>query len=342
MRFLALFFTLLFSSTLYAQGSVAVLMYHNVSDSTPRSTSVTLEELKAHVEWLQAHNFQILSLEQALDGIKKQAFSDEDYIAAITFDDGNRSVCETAWPYLKKQNIPFTVFINSEPVEKRFASQCTLEQLKELAQSKLVTLANHGKQHIHMSNRFDYESDELWQSAYIEEIKAGESFLKDKLDVAPRFFAYPYGEFNQAIKDYLKEQGYTAFGQHSGAIGKNSDPLILPRFAAAGQYANLDTLSVKLKSLAFPASIASVTDSPIVFDSQDNPPQLRLQLSKTPYGQVNCFLANGKPISVSKNGNELLISADEKLGKGRQRYNCTASSGKNGRFYWLSHQWVIY
>lgn len=333
---------LCFATHSMAQGSLVVLMYHNVSDTTPRSTSVTLDELKSHIEWLQSNNFQILDLQDALDGIKKDKFTEQDYIVALSFDDSHKSVCDTAWPYLKEKNIPFTFFINSEPIEKKFASQCTIEQLQAMAKSDLVTIGNHGQTHMHMANRFEFESEQAWLKAIQKEIVQAESFIEQQLGIKPNLFAYPYGEYNQEVQALLKKRGYIAFGQQSGAIGKHSDWLALPRFAAAGQYANLKTLASKLKSLAFPAQFTYSADSPIAIESQANPPKLTMELSKTPYGQINCFLADGSPIQVEKTGLKVNIQADKKLGKGRQRYNCTASSGKNGRFYWYSQQWLLY
>lgn len=341
-RFFLLPLLLSFSLNSVANGSLVVLMYHNVSDTTPRSTSVTLEELKSHIQWLQDNHFKILDLNEALNGVKQEQFTEQDYIVAISFDDSHKSVCDTAWPYLQANNIPFTFFINSEPIEKRFSSQCTLEQLQAMAKSDLVTFGNHGKTHMHMANRFDYENEEAWRKAFIEEIEHAEAFIQKKLGIKPTLFAYPYGEYNQAVQQVLNQRGYIAFGQQSGAIGKNSDWLALPRFPAAGQYANLKTLASKLKSLAFPATIELSADNPIAANSQANPPILTMQLSHTPYGQINCFLADGSPITVDKTGSTITVQSPHKLSKGRQRYNCTASSGKNGRFYWLSHQWLLY
>lgn len=343
LRFFSLFISLFtLSLTAIADGSLAVLMYHNVSDKTPRSTSVTLDELKAHITWLKENNFLILSLDDALQGIEEKRFTEQDYIAAISFDDSHHSVCDTAWPYLKSKSIPFTFFINSDPIEKRYPSQCTIEQLKEMAKSNLVTIGNHGKSHMHMANSFNYETKEAWRKAYQKEVIEGESFIQEQLGIQPKYFAYPYGEFNQEIKNFLKKRGYIAFGQNSGAIGKSSDHLALPRFAAAGQYADLSSLASKLKSLAFPAEMTISSDNPIAVKSSSNPPMLTLDLNKTPYGTVNCFLADGTAIPVKKKAKSLTVQAETPLTSGRQRYNCTASSGKNGRFHWLSQQWLLY
>lgn len=340
---LTLLYILLFAPlSSFAEGSLVVLMYHNVSDTTPRSTSVTLSELKEHIQWLRDNNFQILDLQEALNGIKQNKFTEQDYIVALSFDDSHKSVCDTAWPYLQANNIPFSFFINSDPIERGFGSQCTIEQLQAMTKSDLVTIGNHGKTHIHMANRFDYESEDAWLAAITKEIDHAENFIQKKLGKKPSLFAYPYGEYNRKVQELLKERGYIAFGQQSGAIGKNSDWLALPRFPAAGQYANLKTLASKLKSLAFPASIEVSADNPIAIDSQANPPTLAMQLTHTPYGKINCFLADGSPIKVEKNGLNVSVQSPTKLNKGRQRYNCTASSGKDGRFYWFSHQWLLY
>src|SRR5690554_1847525 len=341
-RIALLCFSLLFSFSSFAEsGSLVVLQYHFIGDKTPRTTSVTLDELKSHVQWLRDNNFTIKALDVALKDIQEDKYQSTDRIAAITFDDSHVTVCDAAWPYFKAEKIPFTFFINSDPIERNFQSQCTVEQLQEMAESGLVIMGNHGKHHAHMVDKSDFADDKAWLAAVTEEIDATHAFIEKHFKNQPLLFAYPYGGYNKAIQDLLKARGYIAFGQQSGAIGKHSDFLGLPRFPLSGRYSNLKTIPDKLNSLAFPATIEISNDNPIAKDSKANPPKLTLHLNKSLSHAVDCFLASGSPVKVQTSKDKVVVQHNEALGEGRQRYNCTSRSQQAGRFYWFSHQWLI-
>lgn len=342
MRITLLLISLLLNSFLaHASGSLVVMQYHNVSDSTPRSTSITLEELKQHITWLRNNHFQIKPLDVALNEVKQGKYSDKDFIVSLSFDDSHVSVCTTAWPYLRDEKIPFTIFINSGPIQKKYGSQCNIEQLKAMADSGLVIIGNHGKDHIHMATQSNYASEAEWLAAVSNEIDQTQQFIANHFGKQALLFAYPYGEYNQTVQNLLQQRGYIAFGQQSGAIGEHSDFLGLPRFPLSGNYANLTTLKDKLRSMAFPAKITPSTDNPISAQSTHNPPILTLQLQQALTSKTNCFLANGTPISITTEQDKITVQSETALNKGRQRYNCTARDNKTGRYYWLSHQWLI-
>lgn len=330
---------LLFSLNSLAQGSLVILQYHNVSDKTPRSTSVSLEELQAHMQWLKANNFTIKALDEAVNAVREGKLAADAYTAAITFDDSHKSVCDTAWPYLQQEKIPFTVFINSDPIARNFKSQCTTAQLKAMTESGLVIIGNHGKDHAHMTDKAPFADDDAWLAAMEEEILSAENFILKHFGKQPKLFAYPYGEYNKAIEGLLVKHSYIAFGQQSGAIGPYADFLGLPRFPLSGTYASLKTIPDKLKSLAFPATVTASSDNPVA--AKNNPPTLTLNLAKTLPRNVQCFLSSGTAISVKKDNNTLYVQAEQPLKQGRERYNCTSLSDNNGRYYWLSHQWLM-
>lgn len=341
-RHLAAFCTgLLLSVLSFADGAVAIMQYHNVSVQTPRSTSVSLEELKGHIKWLKDNQFQIKALDVALNELKNNEYSNQDRIATITFDDSHISVCLTAWPYLRDAGIPFTLFVNTDPVARGFKSQCSIEQLQEMKKSGLVILANHSKSHAHMANINDYPNEQAWRDFVNNEIDEAQAFLEKHFGKTAKIFAYPYGEYNTKLQQILEKKGYIAFGQQSGAVGIHSDFLGLPRFPLSGTYANLKTLPDKMRSLAFPVVASYSSDNPIKTGSDNNPPVLTLQLKNRIDSRVNCFLATGSPITVEQTSDTITITHKAPLNAGRQRYNCTAQSGIPGRYYWYSHQWLM-
>ena len=326
----------------FANSSAVILQYHHVSDSTPHSTSISPEQFITHLDWINDNNFEVMALPELVSTLQnKQEFA-HDKVVAITFDDANRSVCKIAWPLLKKYKLPFTLFISSEAVKRDYLSQCSWDELKEMYHSGLMTPANHSHQHLNMVSNALLKDMKEWRTLTKNEILKAQSLIETNVGHASSLFAYPYGEYNTASSSIVTELGFTGFGQQSGAIGFESDFSALPRFPASGQFANLETLSVKLNSLFFPAKFLPSTDNPILLDSQQNPPKLIMTAPvKSLLHSTNCFNSSGKALKLIKDHGSLIISADTKLEPGRHRYSCTSRSNIPERFYWFSHQWLI-
>ena len=66
----------------------------------------------------------------------------------LTIDDGFISFYENAWPFLKKNRIPFILFVSTQPVGKR--GYMTWEQIKEIEKEDFVFIGNHSHSHDYM------------------------------------------------------------------------------------------------------------------------------------------------------------------------------------------------
>lgn len=334
--------TFLISVPAVANNSAVVLQYHNVGVDTPDTTSISPKTLELHIQWLKDNNFTILPLSKVVSTLRKKKEFKTDRVVAITFDDANISVCDTAWPILKKHKIPFTLFISTESIERKFTSQCSWENLKEMVKSGLMTPANHSHQHLNMVSGELFKSPALWRSTMHQEIAIANDLIASNLGIKSSLFAYPYGEYNAELSSLVTQLGFTGFGQHSGAIGHLSDFSALPRFPASGQHANLDTLSVKLLSLPFPAKYHVENDNPISINGKHNPPKLIIE-TNDPYILKNsqCFNAYGERMVTVIEDNNIVVQAPSALSAGRHRYTCTCKSPNSERFFWLSQQWLI-
>lgn len=339
LSFLTFFFI---SSTLcFANSSAVILQYHHVSDDTPYSTSITPKQFKKHIQWLKDNNFKVLSLPELVSTLKNNKEFKQINNVAITFDDANRSVCEIAWPVLKKYKLPFTLFISTEAVENNFQSQCTWADLKEMHESGLMTPANHSHRHLNMvSSPLLHDSN--WTSLMQNEVLKAQQLIEQRIGHTSMFFAYPFGEYNLALEQLISSLGFIGFGQQSGAVGHQSNFSALPRFPASGQFANLETLSTKLFSLAFPATFTASSENPIQFAEKHNPPYLTARFSdKNLLSSTNCFNSAGQALETKIQGDSLIAQASTKLDAGRHRYTCTSTSHIPKRFYWYSHQWLV-
>ncbi|MCP5526066.1 MAG: polysaccharide deacetylase family protein [Verrucomicrobiales bacterium] len=73
-----------------------------------------------------------------------------------------------------------------------------------------------------------------------EEITASRRRLEDRFGVAVRHFCYPYGDFNETVRDLVQEAGYaTACTVENGLNQALTDPFALHRFTARYASRNL-------------------------------------------------------------------------------------------------------
>ena len=324
-------------SSLSTTPNAAILLYHHVSSSTPASTSISPEAFKSHMEYLDAHH-TVVSLQDVVSAIQHNTTLPENAVA-ITFDDGYANILDNAHPILADLGFPYTVFINPDEIGVG-PKQLTWEQVIAMHNDGVV-FANHTLDHLHMLNGEQAMGERAWLEKVWQNVESAEKKIEDKLDISLKYLAYPFGEYNTALANKLKAEGYIGFGQHSGAVGPSSDMQALPRFPAAGPYANLATLKTKLNSLAMPVTQSSHKDPRMTARNLSSSISLTIDSDDVRLTQVNCFFG-GDPIETSLEENVLTFTLDETLPVGRSRVNCTApSNAQSGRYYWYSTPFFV-
>lgn len=320
-----------------AQDNAVVLVYHHVSQDTPKSTSVSPKIFEQHMQYLSDHH-TVLPLKTVIDKLKsKQPLPDNAVV--ITFDDGYKNIYQNAHPILQKFGFPYTIFINPALVGKA-KYQLNWQQVKQMHKQQ-VTFANHGNAHLHSLEQQPTETQQDWLARVTKNVTDAEQILVEQLGDNLKYFAYPYGEFNNAFKQRLRQLGYVGFAQHSGAIASYSDFTALPRFPAAGIYSNLNTLKVKLNSLAMHVTDIIPLDPELNSFTTSANYSFRILSDDLNSSQINCFKGGVKLTHQNSDG---LVSIDNVVipESGRHRINCTApSKQKRGRYYWLSQPFFV-
>lgn len=314
--------------------SAVILQYHHISASTPPVSSISPEDFKRHMDYLRDHDFTILPLETVIESLR-QGEALPDRSAAITFDDGYRSVYDAAFPLLRDNGWPFTVFISAGLVDNNSRLYASWEQLREMGEQG-ATLANHTMTHPYFLDRQEQTSQAEWLSTIRSEIEQAEARIESETGQSHRLLAYPYGEYNAAIQSLVEDMGFTGLGQHSGAVNGSSNFTALPRFAFGGIYVGMNGFQVKVNSLAF--DIDSVEPQSPVTDEASPTALLRFADTDNRPGQLNCF-NNDQPIEVSQEDKGYQVSTHIENSARRFRYNCTAP-GPDGRYFWYSIDWV--
>ncbi|EAR08730.1 polysaccharide deacetylase family protein [Reinekea blandensis] len=336
-RFLTVLVTLMFSLAAQAGSHINILVYHHVSENTPASTSVSPAQFREHLQLLQDNGFNVVDLESTLAQLQRGE-TVPDNAVAITFDDGYHNIYDNAWPLLKTFNFPFTVFVATDAIDQQYSDMMSWDQLRDMHQAG-VTIANHSSDHGYLVRH--QPRDEQWLTSTIANIEHAQERLEEELGSGvPKWLAYPYGEFSDALAERLQTLNYTAFAQHSGGVWSGSDFQAIPRFAAAGIYANPKTLLTKLQSRPMPVDEAQVSD---MVTTQSRPELVATLVERNDFAKaLNCFVDGAWQDSSWPSDLTFRVQSDTDLGEGRHRYNCTAKARSGDFYYWYSKPWLIY
>ena len=263
------------------ENDCALLVYHRFSDDGPKSTSTSPEIFKQHLEYLKNNNYSVLPLKNVISSLQSKESLPPNCIS-LTADDGFLSIYTEAFPLLVEYQFPMSVFVSSNPIDKKYASMMTWSQLREMA--PLVDIYNHSVNHLHLVN----------QSAQIieDEILSAQKRMATEMSTNDKFFAYPYGEASNEIIKLLKDLGIKfAFGQHSGIIHHDTNAYYMPRFALNENYGKLERFifSANTKPL-----IVSNFSPNKIFLTDDKQPEIQFDiLSNINTNQLNCFDNSG-------------------------------------------------
>lgn len=333
----ALLFILL-AAQVQADDNGVILLYHHVATDTPPSTSISPADFTAHLQYLKDNGFNVIALDRMIDSLKSgQALPNK--AVAITFDDGYSSIYSEAFPLLQSFDYPFTLFLSTEPINNNQANYMSWDQVREMSDAGTL-IGNHLIDHPYMLQRSPEEDEQQWMQGLRRQLLQAEETIAAETGQSHRFLAYPYGEFDPAIKNLLAEEGFVGLAQNSGAIGPESDFLALPRFPLASIYSRLDTASTKFATLSF--KVTQIEPESPVTSSRSPRVTLKFEPGNFNQSQLGCY-ANSRLIPMTwldeENGLVELVPQESYSGR-RWRYICTAPDLDSGRYYWHSVQWI--
>lgn len=343
MRFLALLLlTLSFNAS-----ALVVLQYHHISSSTPSSTSISVARFEEHLKLIEQEGFTVISIPQFIDYLDGSLELPENSVL-ITFDDGYEDVLTNAVPLLVKRGWPFSIFVVPSLVDSHRPNYMSWEQLNSV-RSQGGSILNHTMTHAHLPKHEEGESETAWRSRMKYEVLDAENMIFKNTGENYKILAYPYGEYNPELISLLKTWGFRAFTQASGAVDRSSNDRSLPRFPFGGPYGKISDFKLKLLSYAIPDARASLfyadhyLESHLLSHSVSRPNMTLTWKSgiKLNPKQMTCFGSDIGRVNVTVvSDHEIKVSSDKDFNIGRARYNCTAPSMTNGRYYWFSQPFI--
>lgn len=318
-------------STVAAADSAVVLMYHRVADGGSDSTRIPLDLFAQHIGELTSGAYAVLPIPEIVDALR-HGRDLPDRTVGISFDDAYASVHAAAWPRLKAAGLPFTVFVGTGRVDRGAPDSMSWAEVRALAEDG-VTIGNRTDASPHLAS--------LPPAQAKSEIVRANTKLTDRLGMAPTLFAYPYGEYNLAIRDVVAAAGFAAaFGQQSGVAHGGSDPYAMPRFVLNARYGDMSRLRRVAGALPLPVEDVSPLD-PVV--GEHNPPNFGFSVLPGIGGlsALACYASGQGAVQVERLGDhrfEVRLAAP--FPPGRSRINCTLPAG-NGRWRWYGRQFLV-
>ena len=318
------------NSKLYSNDEgVLSVMYHRFNESKYPSTNIQMNIFKKHVELINESKFSFYhpkDFENDFNSPKNQKK------ILLTIDDGFKSFYTEAWPFLKKNKIPFILFVSTEPVGKK--GYMTWDQIREIEKSDIATIGHHSHTHDYLIEKSHEE--------FIADIEKANDIFLEKLGFIPPLFSYPFGEYSEFMRSYISKNFSLSFGQHSGVIDLNKERYELPRFPINEKYGELK----RFKSIInyFPLEYKNLYPKNKLLISQNNPPKFSVEFfeNQKNLDKISCYSNEGNRWEKSRTNltkNKLTISFREPFLPRRGRINCSLND--NGKWRWFGTQFTI-
>ena len=304
-------------------------MYHRFNENKYPSTNIKMDVFIQQMEAIKLLGYEFYDHNLFINEFEKPK---KEKKILITIDDGFKSFYNEAWPYLKKNKIPFILFVSTEPVGKN--GYMTWDEILEIENSKIGFIGHHSHTHEYL---IDFQEKE-----FIEDIEIASNIFKDKLGYVPPIFSYPFGEYSLFMKNYISENFKIAFGQHSGVIDVNKDRFELPRFPINEKYGKLE----RFKSLInyHPLEFRSLKPEEKKIKNKDNPPKLIVEFFEEQKNikNINCYSNDGgkwKKTNLKFEENKMIVNFEKPFLPRRGRINCSLND--NGKWRWFGTQFIV-
>jgi len=217
---------------------IPVLMYHKVNPN-PETGNLGLRVNPDDFEWqmryLSEQGYQSVSLQELRDYVEEGKPLPPKAMV-ITFDDGYRDNYIYALPVMEKYGFTATIFVvvntigkvnkfdlGNQPVNQMM----NWDEIKDTA-SRGFTIGSHTMDHPRLW--------EVSQEKALYQIRESKAALEKGLGLPVRYFCYPYGNYNQAVKKMVEQCGYeAATTTHPGLVHFSDDIYALKRVYVSGQ-----------------------------------------------------------------------------------------------------------
>lgn len=217
--------------SLSRQVKLPILMYHYVepwpakAGTVRKNLTVQPADFAAEMAYLHAQGYVTVSLYELMAALTLgQPLPPRSVV--LTFDDGYRTLVDYAAPAMKPFGYTGTVFVVTQLMDENFAQYLTWPQAKALYAAGWK-IEPHTKTHALLAG-----TDRAYQ---LYEMLGSVQTVQAHIGVMPRFFAYPYGKWDDTTLKLERELDlWAAVTELPGAIHDFNDRFELHRVRING------------------------------------------------------------------------------------------------------------
>jgi peptidoglycan/xylan/chitin deacetylase (PgdA/CDA1 family) len=209
--------------------SIPVLTYHSIDESNS-VISTKPGTFRRQMKFLHENNYRAVSLNGLVNDLNAGKAPPPKTVA-LTFDDGFRNFFTRAFPILQEYGFGATVFLvtgrcgknNDWPGNPPGLPRSELldwREIRELSDNG-IDFGSHTRSHPDLTRCSPKE--------LVPEISGSKKELQDRVGKEVATFAYPYGSFNEAVKQMVAENFKGACSTSLGKVHNGSDIFALER-----------------------------------------------------------------------------------------------------------------
>ena len=204
--------------------AVPVMMYHRITelpddaDESLRNLTVTPKNFALQMEYLVENGYAVLTATEVHTAVRLGEPLPEKAVT-ITLDDGYDSQFNQAFPILQRYGLDATLFLVSGTLGS--ARHATWAEAQQMSRAGL-DVGSHSVGHLNLV---------LLSRRHLDnELRNSKRALERALGVGIVQFAYPYGQYDDRVKQRARRAGYLAGWRAGGGwVTAASDPFMLPR-----------------------------------------------------------------------------------------------------------------
>ena len=208
---------------------IPILTYHSI-DNSGSVISTNCETFRRQMKFLSEEAFNVISLKDLTRALEANNLLPPKTIV-LTFDDGFQNFHAIALPILKEVGFTATVFLITDFCGKHNDWSGNLAGLERSELMNWNEIKECSKYGIEFGSHTQTHPDltKISIETAEQEITLSKSKIEEKLGIAVTDFAYPYGKYNQAIKNIIGGKFKTSCSTELGKYRSGDDLYSLKR-----------------------------------------------------------------------------------------------------------------
>ena len=205
--------------------------------------TVTESQFDKQMRWLSENNYQTVTLSE-LARWREGMGELPPKPVVITFDDGDRSVLEHAWPVLDRYGFNASFFVVTGKVGKSWKGVDNLSwaELRQMHDSGTFDIQSHthdlhykvrvGRGHAPVflagaEGNHEFEKYQSWEDAILDDLGTSRALIRRHIGVESGFLAWPYGHGGEAVDRVAAQAGFEGIVTMQGNINlRFQDPAL--------------------------------------------------------------------------------------------------------------------